>query len=267
MMEAERVHIKSHLSLMDGPVKGTLLFVHGGYVNSTCWEFKFIPFFQRQGYDCFAIDLSGHGASDGRERIDEFGIDDYADDLDYAIRKIGRPVVVIGHSMGSRVLERFLEEGEAEAAIFMSPVPMTGTVSSALKLGLNHPEFFGAIDEITSGELTDQVAELMAKIYFSPEAPRDEARKYLPMVGPESQRAVAEMAVPNFSLSVRRPSLPALVVGGDHDAVFPASMLHFMASSWNADVHRVEGAGHMLMLDPQWESVAKHMLNWMDSKL
>ena len=93
--------------------KAALLFVHGAYVNSSCWTFNFIPFFQAQGYDCFTVDLSGHGDSEGRERIDDFGIGDYVDDVKLALVEIGRPAIVVGHSMGARVLERFLENGSA----------------------------------------------------------------------------------------------------------------------------------------------------------
>lgn len=264
-MKSERIHIKSYPAV-SRTAKASLLFVHGGFVNSTCWEFNFIPFFQRHGYGCFTIDLSGHGGSDGRECLDRFGIEDYAEDLEYAIRKIGRPLVLIGHSMGSRVLEHFLEEGEAAAAIFMSPVPTTGTASSALQLALRHPAFVQAIDDVVSGKLSDQNAEMLARIYFSPDVPPAETLKYLPMIGPESRRAVAQMAVPKYGYPVNRCQLPALVVGGTADAVFPVSMLHFMSVAWNADIHRVKGAGHMLMLDPQWEEVAGHMLAWMEQK-
>ena len=44
--------------------RAALLFVHGAYVNSSCWTFNFIPFFQRHGYDCFTVDLAGHGHFD-----------------------------------------------------------------------------------------------------------------------------------------------------------------------------------------------------------
>ena len=265
-MKTERIHINQYLAAST-PGKGALLFVHGGYVNSTCWEFHFIPFFQQNGYDCFTLDLSGHGRSDGLDRLDDFGIEDYAQDLEYAIEQIGRPVTLIGHSMGSRVLESYLEDGEAQAAIFLSPVPTTGTASSAMQMAIRHPTFFQAIDEIASGKLSDEVARMMTKIYFSPDISHDDAQKYLPMVGAESQRAVAEMAMPQFGLSFRRRQLPTLVIGGINDAVFPASMLHFMGSAWNADVHRAEGAGHMLMLDPQWQAVAEHMLEWMEKSI
>lgn len=247
--------------------RSALLFVHGAYVNASCWTVNFIPFFQRHGYDCFTIDLAGHGDSEDRKRIDELGLADYVADVARAHRAIDRPCVIVGHSMGARVLERFLETGQAEAAMFLSPIPTTGTAGSAIQLGLRYPDFFDSLNAAVNGKITQKTSELMTKIFFSPDVSPAEALKFLPMLCPESQQAVSEMALPDLRLSVRRQKLPALVIGGSEDAVFPASMLHFMASSWRADLYRAAGAGHMLMLDPQWESVANHMLGWMKRRV
>ncbi len=247
--------------------KAALLFVHGAYVNSSCWTFNFIPFFQAQGYDCFTVDLSGHGDSEGRERIDDFGIGDYVDDVKLALAEIGRPAVVVGHSMGARVLERFLENDTAAAAIFLSPVPTTGTAGSAMQLLLRYPNFLESLDAAVNGKISAKTSQMMTEIYFSPDVTPDEILQFLPMLCPESQQAVTEMAMPETRFGIRRSPLPALVIGGIEDAVFPASMLHFLASSWRADLYRAAGAGHMLMLDPQWETVAGHMLAWMEKRV
>ncbi len=265
-MKARKIRIESYPTPTRSN-KAALLFVHGAYVNSTCWTFNFIPFFQAQGYDCFTVDLSGHGNSDGRERIDDFTLGDYVEDLTFALGEIGRSAVVVGHSMGARVLERFLEKGKAEAAIFLSPVPTTGTAGSAMQLLLRFPDFLQNLNAAVNGKISAKTGEMMTKIYFSPEVSPEEALQFLPMLCPESQQAVTEMALPEVRLGVRRNQLPALVIGGTDDAVFPVSMLHFLATSWRADLYRAAGAGHMLMLDPQWENVAGHMLAWMERRV
>lgn len=264
-MSTRKIHLHDYPAA-GRKAKGSLLFVHGAYVNSSCWEFNFIPFFRRRGYDCFALDLSGHGASEGRERIDQFGIDDYAVDLAWAVRQMAAPPTLIGHSMGARVVERYLERGEAAAAIFLAPVPTTGTAGSALQIGLQYPSFFQVLEDAVDGRISDEVAELMTRIYFAPGTRPHETLRFLPMVGPESQRAIAEMAWVQTRRPVRRGKLPALVVGGARDAVFPSSMLHFSAAPWEADCHRIDGAGHMLMLDPQWEETATRMLTWLEDE-
>ena len=265
-MKTAAPYLHSHPATA-GTRRTPLLFVHGGYVDSSCWQSNFVPFFQGHGHDCYCIDLSGHGRSPGRERIDDFGLDDYVADLRYAVGQIGQPLVLIGHSMGSRVVERFLEQGDASAAIFLSPIPTMGTAASACRLALRYPAFFQALDAVSSGKFSPEVIELLTRIYFSPEVSPEEAAKLIPMIGRESQRAVSEMAMPEFRLSFQRRRLPALVIGGLCDEVFPASMLHFMGSTWNADVIRADGAGHMLMLDPQWQTVARNMLDWLENRL
>ncbi|HRE87036.1 MAG TPA: alpha/beta hydrolase, partial [Accumulibacter sp.] len=38
-----------------------LLFLHGGYVDARSWDVHFLPFFASHGYDCHALEFSGHG--------------------------------------------------------------------------------------------------------------------------------------------------------------------------------------------------------------
>jgi pimeloyl-ACP methyl ester carboxylesterase len=249
--------------MADQPLgKPPLLFVHGAYVDSSCWAINFIPYFNRHGFNCYSIDLAGHGKSDGHQNIDDFGIADYVDDLSFALAQIDQEPILIGHSMGARVVERFIEKHAAPAAIFLAPVPTTGTAGSAVQLSLRYPGFFETIDQVSHGKPTAAAAELMTKIYFSPTVTTEEALRFFPMVGPESQLAVAEMALPDMRFRVQRQRLPVLVVGGSADVVFPASLLHFVASPWCASVFRATGAGHMLMLDHEWEAAANHMLGW-----
>jgi pimeloyl-ACP methyl ester carboxylesterase len=242
--------------------KGALLFVHGAYTHSRYWEFNFVPFFQQHGFDCFAVDLSGHGASGGRETLDQFGIDDYALDIAHAIREIGEPATIIGHSMGCLAAQRYLETGTARSAVFLAPVPTTGTTGSATKLAIRYPNYFQVLEETINGVVSEANNDLMAKIYFSPEANGHEVLRFLPTVGPESQRAIMEMALMITRPPVAPRKLPTLVIGGEADAIFPPSNLFFTALPWRADIVRIPRAGHMLPIDSNWQTVANHILEW-----
>lgn len=244
------------------PSRGALLFVHGAYTHSSYWEFNFVPFFQGHGFDCFSVDLSGHGASAGSERLDEFGIDDYADDIAHAVNAIGQPVTIVGHSMGCLATQRYLERGQARAAVFLAPVPSTGTAGSAMQLALRYPQYFEVLEEVVSGVFSEENNDLMAKIYFSPDATGDDVLEFLPTIGPESQQAVMEMAMLATRPRVGRQKLPVLVIGGEDDAIFPSSHLFFTALPWQAEVIRVPKAGHMLPIDTHWQRVATHILEW-----
>ena len=243
-----------------------LLFVHGGYSSAALWGVRFIPYFQEQGFDCYALELSGHGSHPAeRAHLDDFGIDDYVADLAAAVASQPAPPVLIAHSMGCLVSQRFLERGMAHAVAFLAPVPPTGTGGTASRLALTMPDFFAELPNAVNGTASEQTMRTMARVYFSPSMAPEETVQYLPLIQPESEKAVAEMVTAPFRIARGRARIPALVMGGSADQVFPASMLYFTAASWNARTQVIEGAGHMLMLDPQWPDAAGKLNEWIES--
>lgn len=241
-----------------------LLFVHGGYTHAACWRKHFIPYFRNAGYDCHALDLSGHGECEGHDRLNDFGLDDYARDLAEAAAVLEHPAVLIGHSMGALVVQRHLEQNAAAGVALLSPVPPSGTAGSAMRLAFSHPAFFNALTDVLSDKPARHSLEALAQVYFSPKIGIDEVANCLPMLQAESSRAVLEMLTPAFWGAHHRQDIPALVMGGAEDAVFPASLLRFSAAPWNAQVEIIPDAGHMLMLDPQWEDAARRMRSWLE---
>lgn len=240
-----------------------LLFVHGGYTHSLCWQVNFIPFLNARGYDCYALDLSGHGASGGHERLHEFGLADYAEDLAWAVSSLPAQPVLIGHSMGTQVVQRYLVDGEAAGVALLSPVPPTGTSGTASRLAVTEPAFFEELPNAMAGTPSTRTLQVMARVYFSPDMPFEDTLQFMPMIGAESDHAVAEMVALPFMRTGRRPNIPALVMGGSEDQVFPASMLFFTALAWRARSVTIERAGHMLMLDPQWQEAAGALADWL----
>jgi pimeloyl-ACP methyl ester carboxylesterase len=182
-----RIH---HYPASSASSKPPLLFVHGGYSHSQCWNVRLIPYFQEQGYDCHALDFSGHGDSPGRERLDEFGIDDYVADLAAAVETLTEPPVLIAHSMGCLVSQRYLEQGTARAVAFLAPVPPTGTAGTAARFALTMPDFFAELPKAVNGTASQQTMRTMAKVYFSPDMPARETLEYLPLIQPRKNPGI-----------------------------------------------------------------------------
>ena len=259
--------LKIHHHPADSPNdRPPLLFVHGGYTHAGSWQQNFIPYFNARGYDCHAIDLAGHGQSGGQDQLDNFGLADYTEDLARAVESLADTPVLIGHSMGTLVIDRYLSSAHARAVAvaLLAPVPPTGTGGSATRLALKVPGFFEELPNAVGGTPTADTLRVMAQVYFSPDLSPEDIERFMPLIGNESEHAVAEMVTLPFRPAGRRPKLPALVMSGSCDAVFPASMLHFTAAIWNARSVIVEGAGHMLILDPQWPVAAEKLLEWVD---
>ena len=55
-----------------------LLFIHGALHGAWCWDVHFLNYFAQHGYASHAVNLRGHGNSDGREALRWARIADFA---------------------------------------------------------------------------------------------------------------------------------------------------------------------------------------------
>jgi pimeloyl-ACP methyl ester carboxylesterase len=245
-----------------------LVFVHGGYIHSGCWDVNFLPHFSALGYHCHAIDLSGHGQSEGRDNLDRYDLDHYAGDVAQVVAELAAPPVLIGHSMGSLVVQRYLEKGSAAAVVMMAPVPTTGLAACSLQLNARQPDFLREAAYAVRGKYTANTVKVMREVYFSPDVTPEQFAAFKPLVQDESTTAIAEMMTLAWRPPSRsRPKIPALVMGGELDAIFPSNLLHFTASGWNAETCVIPRAGHMIMMEPQWHAAATRIENWLARRL
>lgn len=245
-----------------------LVFVHGGYVHSGCWDLNFLPHFSSLGYHCHAVDLSGHGASEGKEHLDQYDLDHYAGEVAQVVADLPTAPVLIGHSMGALVVQRYLEKGAAAAVVMMAPVPTTGLAACSIQLNARQPDFLQEAARAVRGRYTDKTVRVMREVYFSPDVTAEEFAAFKPLVQDESTTAIAEMMALAWRPPMRgRPKIPALVMGGELDAIFSSNLLHFTASGWNAETCVIPRAGHMIMMEPHWHLAATKIENWLARRL
>jgi pimeloyl-ACP methyl ester carboxylesterase len=95
--------------------KPALLFVHGAFAGGWMWTETFMPFLAEAGYPCYALSLRGHGGSTGGEQINWHSIGDYVDDVKTVVDWLDEPPVLIGHSMGGFIVQKYLEHRPATA--------------------------------------------------------------------------------------------------------------------------------------------------------
>ena len=99
-----------------------LLFVHGAYAAAWCWDEHFRPILRTRAMHrmpCRSRTWWGRR----RDLLDSYSIDDYVDDLvEVANRMPGEPVL-IGHSMGGMVVQKYLERHTAPGVVLLASVP------------------------------------------------------------------------------------------------------------------------------------------------
>ena len=169
-----------------------LLFVHGAYTAAWCWDENFLPWFAEQGYAAYAVSLSGHGASRGRAYLDSFSIADYVADVAEVADKLPAPPVLIGHSMGGMVIQKYLEKHTVPGAVLMSSVPPQGLLGSAFGLAFSKPHLLGDLNRIMGGGQPQM--ETLRDAMFHETIEIERLRRYYHLCQPESHRAIWDMS-------------------------------------------------------------------------
>lgn len=87
--------------------------MHGGQHAAWCWEEHFLDFFAADGYRAIELSLSGHGTSTNSKPPQACSIADYVEDVRSVADQLPQAPVVIGHSLGGFVVQKYLDSHPA----------------------------------------------------------------------------------------------------------------------------------------------------------
>ena len=238
-----------------------ILFVHGAFAGAWCWAEHFLPYFAKQGFRACALSLRGHGGSPGRERLDWLSIDDYVRDLEQAVGTVGGDPILVGHSMGGFVVQKYLERASAPGAVLMASVPPQGLLSASIALAFSNPGLFADVNSMLHhGRVS--LAALQQALFASP-VDADKLRTYYRKMQPESQRAMWDMSWFNLPHLRRERCPPMLVLGAECDILVPPSQAEQAARYYGTEAEVFPGMGHLMMLEADWQKVADRIIEWM----
>lgn len=239
-----------------------LLFVHGAYTGAWCWQEHFLPFFADAGYTAYALSLSGHGQSGGREQLDSYAIADYVADVAYVINRLPTPPVIVGHSMGGFVVQKYLEENCLPGAALMCSVPPQGLMSSAFGMMFSKPGLMKELNRMMSGgQIT---VDTLREALFHQPVSADALTRFCRLSQPESYRAIWDMTLFGLPRVSRVCQSPLLVMGAECDHLIPASSAEMTARTYGVTAKIFPGMGHGLMLERDWRQPAEHLLAWLN---
>ncbi|MBI4754739.1 MAG: alpha/beta hydrolase [Betaproteobacteria bacterium] len=238
-----------------------LLFIHGAYAGAWCWAEYFLPWFADAGYVCHAVSLSGHGASSGRDRLDRLGIEDYVADVARVVAALPQSPVLIGHSMGGMVVQKYLERAAVPAVVLMASVPPQGLWASALHLALHRPMLLGELNRVLGGGAVG-AASLQEALLVRPADP-ERLHDWLRHMQPESHRAIWDMTLFNLPRVHRMHRPPMLVLGAEHDLLIRPGLVEHTAHAYGTEARIFPGMGHGMMLEADWDAVARHVRDWL----
>jgi pimeloyl-ACP methyl ester carboxylesterase len=241
-----------------------LLFVHGAWHGAWCWE-NFLPYFAEQGYEVHALSLRGHGNSEGRDGIRWYSTSDYVADVAQVVESLRPSPVLVGHSMGGYVVQKYLENQTAPAAVLLASIPTVGIIGMLLRMLRRHPaSTLKALAMLNTWYFVSTPA-LAKDYFFSDHYPDDRFLKYYAHIQPESFRMALEAAILNLPRP-RKIKTPLLVLGAENDRVFSAAEQRKTARAYKTEATLYPDMAHDMMLERGWESVADQILSWLNAR-
>jgi pimeloyl-ACP methyl ester carboxylesterase len=240
-----------------------LLFIHGGWHSATCWT-NFLDFFADAGYRAVAISLRGHGSSPTAKRFHACSMADYIDDVRAAAHNLGGCPVLIAHSLGGFVIQRYLETHDAPAAVLLASVPPQGVLGLVGRVWTRHPWI--SMRSLPVGNLAGFIgtAPLVREHLFSADTPDEIVESCLAGLQAEAMRA---SLIDPLTRRVRskRVRTPMLVLGAQHDGLVTRAEVRATARAYRTEPEFF-AMGHNMMLEPGWRAVAERVDAWLDAR-
>ena len=249
----------------DGDPERGMLIVHGMGEHSGRYG-HVARFFVDRGYAVSAIDLRGHGQSDGTKvHVDSFN--DYVDDLQEVVEsglvRTDLPWVIYGHSLGGFISAYYLGEDRPhpDAAVLSAP-PVAPEIPTALRMAIQ-----------VLGRVAPKVA--LPNPFAGEQLSRDETVGDAYFADPlVYTKTTAGMALQTFFLAqdrglkmIKSITTPTLVIHGADDTLNLPSASAPLASVASVERRVYPGLRHEMHNEPEQAQVLADVGAWLDSAL
>jgi len=242
-----------------------LLFIHGMLHGAWCWDVHFLDYFAQHGFAAYAVNLRGHGNSEGRDKLRWTRIADYVEDVASAVRQLPSPPVLIGHSMGGFVIQKYLEDHQAVGAVLLSSPPPAGLFAAILRIARRHPLVFAKVNLTLDLQRMIATPQMAREAFFSADLPDEELRAYWQRMQDESYMALLDMVVLDLPKPGKVKS-PLLILGAARDNMLSRSEIEATAREYSTHAEIVPDVAHSSMLELRWHTVAARILVWLKER-
>ncbi|MEW5318411.1 MAG: hypothetical protein WDW38_009635 [Sanguina aurantia] len=287
----------AHSSLDGAAVHPPLLFVHGSYHAAWCWAEHFMPFFADRGYACYAVSMRCQGNSDQVADVSVAGtLDSHARDLADLIELLPSPPIVISHSFGGLIMQKYILSMAAsgDAASSSSGSSISSSISSPI--AGTYPRLAGAAFlcscpptgnssivsrylksdlvlsfKVTWGFVTRSFArnvDACREMFFSSDLPDEDVRRYQQLLAASSLVRLIDLNDTNKQVPLAPPPPhmpPVFVMGSADDIVVDIPAVKELAQYYGCEPVVLPRLAHDCMLDTRWETAAAAIVAFLDA--
>jgi pimeloyl-ACP methyl ester carboxylesterase len=214
-----------------------------------------------------AVSLRGHGKSAAPKAKRLCSIADFVEDVASVADGLPTRPVLIGHSLGGFVVQKYLESHDAPRAVLLASIPPSGITKFLLGRFKLHPWLTArTLGMGRSLRCVADTPELARESFFSQSIPDADVVRYTTQLGEEY---VGKMVLDVLSLDLPKPNLvttPLLVLGAENDFIFTQQEVRATAAAYRTEADFFPKMAHDMMLEPGWADVAERIHAWLETR-
>jgi pimeloyl-ACP methyl ester carboxylesterase len=242
-----------------------ILFVHGAWHGAWCWDEFFLDHFAARGYAAHALSFRAHGESEGRGGLHRCRIRHYVEDVAAVAAALPSSPILVGHSMGGFVVQKFLETNSAPVAFLLASIPPNGARSTYARLMRHRPlDVLRANATLSLWPIISD-PQRAQRLLFSEAALRGDVARRHRLLQDESVLSVLDCLALE-RVSVNHVRSPVHVMGAADDAIVTSHEIKATARAYGVEAEVFDDIAHDMMLDPNWTIVADSIIRKLDAQ-
>jgi len=251
----------------------TILFIHGMFMNHTCWN-EWVKHFENKGYTCLAPDWPFHSGIPSELRknhpdndLGKLTLTDVLIYFEDIIKTQKEQPILIGHSMGGLLVQLLINKGYGACGIAIDPAPPKGVFTTKWSfLKSNLP----AINPFKGNSPALMTFKQFQYAFVNGFSLEEQKRVYETFVVPESRNVPRSSTSGAGKIDFEKDHAPLLIIAGGDDHIIPASLNKsnfnkYKTPDSRTDFKEFPGRTHFIIGQNGWQVVADYVQHWISS--
>jgi len=231
-----------------------VLLVHGATCTAAIWT-PVLAALADVGTPAAALDLRGHGFSEGVEHLQRWRIEDYVSDVIAVLRHWDTLRILVGHSMGGLVAQLAAMETKLDRVVLVASSPTEGMRRNGFRMVAAHPWTFAAARIRRSFRRLYQSPRVARSLLFHPDTRQQVVERYVADTQEESW--IAGNQTTTLKPDARRVGCPVTVIAGESDFMVDQRSSEQTARDYGTSLLTFAGCAHMVPCEANPVELAK----------
>lgn len=245
--------------IFDAPARPSLppiLLIHGAYNNAFIWRYNFLPYFVSQGHPVYAIHLKNQQGVGSFKTLFSYSLAAYTRRLEKLVKMIGEKPILVGHSMGGLLVQRYLSKypDAALGACLLASLPVFGMKNTLWGM-IKKPSILLKYMVLTLAPGLTRFGAPPRGLLSSRVHDTENLSQFQDSIQRESGIALAGCLFPRINANnVQR--VPLQIYGGMLDNLALAKDVEKTGQIYGIEAKVYPEAAHFLMMEPEWKEIA-----------